>query len=90
MIALNRVQIELGKLRRRITGGGSSTSTGMVFKGEYDSTKSYSIQNVVVFTNPGGSAGTYIALQTVSAGVSPDVGSPSWFAFPNSPPSVWA
>lgn len=76
--------------RRRILGGGATSSSGMTFKGEWSPSESYDTQNVVVFTNPGGSAGMYIALQSVSAGTSPDTGAPAWFAFPNSPPSVFA
>ncbi len=78
----------LNKLRRRIVGGGGAATTGMVFKGEFDPSASYDVQNVVVFTSDGGSAGLYIALQQVS-GISPDIGAPKWLAFPNSPPGVF-
>ena len=63
---------------------------GMFYRKEYDPLATYSEQNVVKFTPDGGSAGMYIALQSVPAGVSPDTGAPYWDAFPNSPPGVWA
>ncbi len=50
----------------------------------------YSTQNVVAYTPIGGSAGMYIALTSVPAGVLPDTGSPYWFAWPNSPPGMFA
>lgn len=90
MIALQRIQNELGKLRRRVVGGGGSRgSTGLVFKGEFDPSTAYDASNMVIYTPAGGSAGTYISLQQ-SQGVLPDTGSPNWVALPNSPPGVFA
>ncbi len=80
---------KLGRNRRRVVGGGASTGTGMIFKGEYNG-GAYSTQNVVAYTPTGGSAGMYIALTSVPAGVLPDTGSPYWFAWPNSPPGMFA
>src|ERR1043166_8851083 len=52
------------------------TSVGLKFRGEYDpSAEDYNAQNMVIFTADGGAAGTYIALQKVPAGISPDIGS---------------
>lgn len=88
--SLDKLHQDLGKLRRRIVGGGGTTSTsGMDFKGEYDPTKAYAAKTIVLFTPDGGSAGTYISNQKVVAGVSPDMGLPNWIAFPNSPPGMW-
>jgi hypothetical protein len=80
---------KLNRLRRRVVGGGSTSSgSGMVWKGEYDPTAKYDVMDVVVFTPAGGAAGTYITNQAVS-GVSPDVGLPNWTAFPNGSPGSW-
>ncbi len=86
---LGVIKQQLGRVRRRVVGGGASTGTGMIFKGEYNG-GSYSTQNVVAYTPTGGSAGMYIALTSVPAGVLPDTGSPYWFAWPNSPPGMFA
>ncbi len=81
---------QMNRMRRRIPGGsGSSSGTGMFFKGEY-SGEAYSTQNVVEFVPDGQSAGFYIALKTVPAGQSPDVGFPYWMAFPAPAPGQWA
>lgn len=87
--SLFKLQIDLGRLRRRIVGGGGTSSTsGVDFKGEYDPTASYKAKVIVIFTPDGGSPGTYISNQPVS-GISPDIGLPNWTAFPNSPPGMW-
>lgn len=90
-VAVNRMQNELGKLRRRVIGGGAtqSTGTGMKFKGEYNGS-GYKTSDVVIFTPTGQSSGTYIALKTVPSGQAPDVGFPYWVALPTSPSGVWA
>lgn len=81
---------KLARQRRRVVGGGATqTSTGMTFKGEY-SGGPYAVQNVVAYTAVGGSAGLYIALQSVPAGVLPDTGNPYWFAFPAPAPGMFA
>lgn len=80
---------KLNRLRHRIPGGsGSSTATGMMFKGEY-SGGAYKNQEVVAFTPQGQGAGMYVALRAVPAGQSPDVGSPFWFAFPAPAPGIF-
>lgn len=89
-IALQRIQNEMGKLRRRIPGGASAgQSGGLQFKGQYNG-GAYKTQNMVIFTPDGQSPGTYIALQAVPSGQSPDVGFPYWVALPTSPSGVWA
>jgi len=81
---------QMGKYRRRIVGGGASSTTGtLVFKGEYSGT-SYPAQSMVVFTSDGGSSGTYISLKAVPAGVQPDTGTPYWFAMPFPPAGIFA
>ena len=54
---------DLARLRRVRPGGGGSTpaATGMVFKGEFDPTKSYSLNDVVVISL-GDNSGTWIAI----------------------------
>ncbi len=79
---------KLGRVRRRVVGGGASSTTGMVFMGEYGG-GSYDTQQVVVFTPTGGAAGMYIALQPVPSGQSPDTGAPYWFSFPAPAPGMW-
>lgn len=79
---------QLARLRRRIVGGGATASSGMIFKGEWNG-GSYSSQNVVAYTPAGKSAGMYVALRNVAAGVPPDTGGDDWFAFPNSPPGMF-
>lgn len=81
---------KLARLRRRINGGGSTSSTGMSWKGEYSPTKAYAAQNVVEFTPDGSAAGTYIALINVPAGQAPDMGYPYWTAFPFPPAGIWS
>ena len=88
-IAMERMQNEQGKMRRRIIGGGGSTSGGMSFKGEYNGGP-YASQNVVVFVPDGGAAGTYIALKGVPAGIAPDTGNPYWMALPFPPAGIFA
>ena len=86
---------KLARQRHRIVGGGGSTSSsGMRFRGEWSASPSdglgaYKAQDVFAFTPDGGSAGMYIALKDPGSN-SPDTGAPFWFAFPNSPPGVWA
>ncbi len=89
-VAITRISHELGKLRRRIVGGSGAAaqSTGMIFKGVYNG-GAYKTQDVVAYTAAGSSAGMYIAIKSVPAGVLPDTGSPYWFAWPNSPPSMF-
>lgn len=80
---------KLSRQRRRIPGGsGSTASTGMKWSGEYNG-GSYKPQNVVTFTPDGQSAGNYVALRNVPAGVSPDVGFPYWQAFSVPAPGIW-
>lgn len=88
---LNTIKQLLGKYRRRVVGGGGSTSgTGMQWKGEYNG-GSYSAQNVVTFTPDGApAAGNYVALKNVPVGVSPDTGSPFWQVFSYPAPGQWA
>lgn len=89
-VSINRMQNELGKLRRRTWGAASVASTGGIqFKGEYNNGV-YKKQNMVIFTPDGQSPGTYISLKDVPAGQSPDVGFPYWVALPTSPSGVWA
>lgn len=80
---------KLNRQRRRVVGGGGSTpSSGMVFKGEY-SGAAYDSQNVVSFQPDGQSPGLYLALKAVPAGQSPDIGAPYWMAFPVPSPGMW-
>lgn len=81
---------KLNRQRRRVVGGGAtSSSSGLQFKGQYNG-GAYKTQNMVIFTPDGQSPGTYIALQAVPSGQSPDVGFPYWVALPTSPSGVWA
>lgn len=81
---------QLARMRRRIVGGGVASSDGVIFGGEWNPNNSYKKNTIVFFTPDGLSAGTYISLQQVIAGISPDVGAPNWVVFPSSPPGVWA
>jgi len=81
---------QMGRYRRRIVGGGASTSSGgMQWKGEYNG-GSYKAQNVVTFTPNGASAGNYVALKDVPSGTAPDTGFPYWQAFSVPSPGVWS
>jgi len=69
----------------------TTTVQGVVDRGEYDPSKTdYVAQNLVVFTPDGASAGSYLALQNVPAGITPDTGAPYWRAFPIQIPGMWA
>ncbi len=80
---------KLARLRRRIVGGGTTSTSGLVFKGEYNG-GAYAANSMVVFTPDGGAAGTYISTKAVPAGVSPDTGNPYWIALPFPPAGVWS
>jgi hypothetical protein len=80
------LQQQIDRLRRR--GGGSETVTGMVHKGEWVSTASYSYQNVVTR----GMLGEFIVLgDNPVVGVPPEAGAPSWHCLTSWPAAgAWA
>ena len=83
---LFRLKQDLGRLRRRIVGGGGGTSTsGVDYAGQWSSTTSYAAKTIVRFTPDGSpAAGTYISNQAVPAGIAPDTGLPYWTSFTDS------
>jgi hypothetical protein len=92
--AIEQIQRELNRLRRRIGAADVSPSTpgtGMIFRGIWNiATDDYVSQNVVFRTPDGGSAGTYIGLlDNIPTGTAPETGAPWWAAFPYPPPGVW-
>jgi len=81
------VQVAQGNVTIVLPKGGSGA---MNYGREWDPTKTYKAFTIVKFNPEGESAGMYISLQDVAAGVSPDTGAPNWDAFTNAPPGVWA
>lgn len=90
-VAIQRIMREIGKLRRRVVGGGGTQAAqaGLVFKGEWSATQTYKTQSMVIYTPMGGSAGTYISVKSVPTGTPPDAGSPNWVALPSPAPGLW-
>lgn len=89
MQELARIKQDLGRLRRRVVGGGGSPGTsGMDFGGQYNPGKAYGAKTLVIFTPDGGAAGSYISNNPVQ-GISPDTGMPNWTALPNGSPGTW-
>ena len=95
--AVSSIRNELGRLKRRIVGGGTaSAGSGLYMAGEYDPSLSYpdstqGTQAMVIFTPDGQAAGTYVTARgvIVPAGVFPDTGAPNWIALPNAGPMQW-
>lgn len=85
-----RLSRTVDQLRRRILGGsGRGTSSGFFYAGVWNSGKSYPAQNQVTFTPQGQSAGEYISIIPVPAGISPDTGAPYWHANATPTPGNW-
>lgn len=65
---------------------GTSTTTGMMLRGDWSPDIAYVAQSVVRLTG----VGMFVALQAVPEGVSPTTGAPYWFFWYNPPPGVWS
>jgi hypothetical protein len=62
---------------------GSSSGTGMIFRGQWSTTSTYKAQNVVIYSTgiTGSNAGSYIAntdINSTGSSVAPFIGSPNW------------
>ena len=70
-------------------GGAGTTASGMNFRGEFDSTATYAVQDVV-FIRSGSNAGAFICIKVGSAltypPTNPDTGNEYWMAWPGSFP----
>lgn len=88
---LFKLRSELGRLRRRVLGGGSTAASGGIdYQGEWNPTIAYKAKVIVLFTPEGSpAAGNYISDQPVPAGVSPDTGYPYWSAFATGAPGMF-
>ena len=77
---------EIKKIKRRPSGGaGITTSTGMTYKGEYDSGTQYDVQQIVTR----GVIGEFICVQQPPIGTAPETGAPYWHALQYPPPGQW-
>ena len=81
--AVESLSIQVEKIRRRIVGGGGSTTptaTG-TFTGEWSNVQAYTAQQwFVVSTGP--IAGTYVCVSDAPAGTTPDTGYPYFIKLP--------
>jgi hypothetical protein len=68
-------------------GGGIAGVSNLIFRGEYDPTATYSLQNVVI-VSMGSNAGTFVCLQT-STGNNPWAGGGYWCMLPQGQLGVW-
>jgi hypothetical protein len=87
--ALSSTNRAVQKLQRRILGMPPSTTTqGMVFRGEYSPTLSYSINDTVVIST-GLNQGTYVAIGYPPTGTAPYTGGTNWIQLPGGLLGQW-
>ena len=85
--AISNVTRQVNKLRRRIVGGGVTPSGGMNFRGEFDPTTSYVVQDVAIVSS-GSNSGTYICI-LASTGNNPWAGGGYWVQLPQGQLGLW-
>ena len=85
--AISNLQTQVNKLRRRIVGGGATPSSGMNFRGEFDPTASYVVQDVAIVSS-GSNSGTYICI-LASTGNNPWAGGGYWVQLPQGQLGLW-
>ncbi len=66
-----------------------SEPTTNFFYGDYD-LAAIPAQKMVLYTPSGGAAGTYVSIQAVPAGITPDTLSPYWVKLPYESPGAYS
>lgn len=91
LLSIEQLTRKADSMRRRILGGSGSAAAGMNFRGEFDPTSSYAVNDVVVI-RAGSNAGSYVAIQSSGsqAPVLPDTGNLFWLSLSGNAPALGA
>lgn len=87
--AVEQMQRELNRLRRRKGSDEVATATQNWFLGEWNDTMVVNAQQAVTFTPSGGQAGTYVCISNAPIGTEPSDGA-YYVLLPYPAPGVWA
>lgn len=83
--AIEILQRQLDRLRRRGGTADQAPETFVWYRGDWDEDETYEANQAVERTG----LGMFVSLQAVAAGVAPESGAPNWKYWYVAPPGVW-